>query len=74
MNELLENRQQFDNLKHSLLMLLKLEVYRPAVVIDHISKLVRENAQLRSENARLRGHTDPADGPGRQAWQNPYCT
>jgi hypothetical protein len=75
MKELLETRQQFDNFKRSLLVLLKLEgPFRPAVIIEHISKLHRENAQLRSANARLRGHTDPADGPGLQASQNPYCT
>jgi hypothetical protein len=48
--------QQFENLKRGLYILLGLEgTYRPAVMIEQISKLVRDNAQLRSENDKLRG-------------------
>ena len=56
MKKLLEKRQQFENLKRGLYILLGLEgTYRPAVMIEQISKLVRDNAQLRSENDKLRG-------------------
>jgi hypothetical protein len=43
-------------LKRGLYILLGLKgTYRPAVMIEQISKLVRDNAQLRSENDKLRG-------------------